>query len=189
MSRWRKREPEPEVLPGADVGGDCQTPPDQPAVDDIAVALSTAVSLSEEDEEAHEHDVTWEGVGLDAGNGRSSATALSTWLPQSAPWAHLLERIALAVERPVNRLVGSLQFNPFYHTGTIAFFLLLIVGLTGVYLFMFFQYGYDLSYNAVARIEGQFIGRTMRAIHRYASGALVITTLLHAYRKIGRAHV
>ncbi|MBK8988973.1 MAG: hydrogenase iron-sulfur subunit [Chloroflexi bacterium] len=49
---------------------------------------------------------------------------------------------------------------------------------------MFFQYGYDLSYNAVARLEGQFIGRTMRAIHRYASGALVITTLLHAYRTL-----
>lgn len=47
-----------------------------------------------------------------------------------------------------------------------------------------FQYGYDLSYNAVARIEGQFIGRTIRAAHRYASGALVITTLLHAYRTL-----
>lgn len=34
----------------------------------------------------------------------------------------------------------------------------------------------------LTRIETPFIARTIRAIHRYASGALIITTLLHAYR-------
>ena len=62
--------------------------------------------------------------------------------------------------------------------------LLLIVGLTGLYLFFFFQYGYEASYNAVARMESQFIARTIRAVHRYASGAVVIVTLLHAYRML-----
>ena len=90
---------------------------------------------------------------------------------------------ALAGERLVNRLTGT-QFNPLYYTGTIAFLLLLLVGLTGLYLFFFFQYGYDASYNAVARMESQFIARTVRAIHRYASGAVVIVTLLHAYRML-----
>ncbi|MCA9874204.1 MAG: hydrogenase iron-sulfur subunit [Anaerolineales bacterium] len=176
MSNASKKLTGPEVLPGADVESDCQTIPEE---------MQVVVVEAEEDAE-HEHDVTWEAVGAGGENGRSAATAhpLDNWLPQQTAWAHFLEKIALAVEKPVNRLVGSLQFNPFYHTGTIAFFLLLIVGLTGIYLFMFFQYGYDLSYNAVSRIEGQFIGRTIRAIHRYASGALVITTLLHAYRTL-----
>ena len=63
--------------------------------------------------------------------------------------------------------------------------LLVIVALTGFFLFLFFQYGFDASYNAVlTRIENPFIARTVRAIHRYASGALVITTLLHAYRTL-----
>ncbi len=184
MSNFRKKTAGPEVLPGADPDSDCQITPEQPAPEP-----ETAVSPPEPDvhpdelEDDHPHDVTWEAVGPAAANGRSP-NALKNWLPQSTAWAHLLEKAALTIERPVNRLVGSLQFNPFYHTGAIAFFLLLIVGLTGIYLFMFFQYGYDLSYNAVARIEGQFIGRTIRAIHRYASGALVITTLLHAYRTL-----
>lgn len=106
------------------------------------------------------------------------------WLQPRRRWARRLERLALLVERPVNRLTGSSQLNPFYHTGTIAVLLLLIVGGTGVYLFMFFQYGFEASYATVARLDGQVIARTMRAIHRYASGALVITTLLHAYRTL-----
>ncbi len=98
---------------------------------------------------------------------------------------YFLERVALAVERPANRLIGTAQLNPFYHTGTIATLLLIIVALTGFFLFLFVQYGFDASYNAVlTRIEAPFIARTIRAIHRYASGALVITTLLHAYRTL-----
>jgi len=179
MSTLRRKRSEPEVLPGADPESDCQTLPEESLVDLLAD------EQDEEEEEEAVHDVTWTAVDGPSANGRSSSAAsLENWLPEQAAWTHWLEKAALAVERPVNRLVGSLQFNPFYHTGTIAFFLLLIVGLTGIYLFMFFQYGYDLSYNAVARIEGQFIGRTIRAIHRYASGALVITTLLHAYRTL-----
>ena len=173
----RRKKQEAEVLPGADPESDCQTP-----IGDPLLVEEVVTDLADHDEE-HEHDVTWGAIGERVENGRSSHT-LSHWLPQQTTWAHWLEKAALAVEKPVNRLVGSLRFNPFYHTGTIAFFLLLIVGLTGIYLFMFFQYGYDLSYNAVARIEGQFIGRTIRAVHRYASGALVITTLLHAYRTL-----
>ena len=177
MSIMRRKTEGPEVLPGVNQDSDCQVPAVEPMVD-----VPEEVE-EESDEEEYEPEVTWEDVGRLADNGRSPRS-LNDWLPQQTTWAHLLEKIALMIERPVNRLVGNLQFNPFYHTGTIAFFLLLIVGLTGIYLFMFFQYGYDLSYNAVNRLESQFIGRTIRALHRYASGALVITTLLHAYRTL-----
>ncbi len=105
--------------------------------------------------------------------------------PLRSKWQIALERISLAIERPVNRLIGNPQLNPFYHTGTIAVFLTLVVGITGFYIFLFFQNGFDASYNSVlTRIEGAFIARIARAIHRYASGALVITTLLHAYRML-----
>lgn len=114
----------------------------------------------------------------------ATTDSLDSWRTPRHRWSVLLEKIALIFEHPVNKLIGTTQLNPFYHTGAIATFLLIIVGLTGLYLFFFFQYGFDASYEAVARMEGQFIARLIRAIHRYASGALVITTLLHAYRTL-----
>ena len=105
------------------------------------------------------------------------------------PWSinfqgslHWFEKIALLVEQPFNRLAGSLKLNIFYHTDSIAAFLWLIVAITGLYVTFFYQFGYDGSYDAVAKIESQFVARTIRAIHRYASGSAVIITLLHAYR-------
>lgn len=100
-------------------------------------------------------------------------------------WSRQLERIALTVERPVNRLIGNKQLNPFYHTGSISIFLLIMVGLTGVYIYLFYQYGFEASYLAVqTRIEGAFLARIARAIHRYASGALAVTIFLHALRML-----
>ena len=108
-----------------------------------------------------------------------------SWLPERSKWAIQLERLALYLERPVNQLIGNKQLNPFYHTGAIAFFLLSVIAATGFYIFLFYQYGFDASYNAVVtRIEAPFIARIARAIHRYASGALVITTFLHAFRML-----
>ena len=127
----------------------------------------------------HQH-LTWFSVATPPA---TSSVEAAAWTPRRGRWSIALERLALAGERLVNRLTGT-QFNPLYYTGTIAFLLLLVVGLTGLYLFFFFQYGYDASYNAVARMESQFIARTIRAIHRYASGAVVIVTLLHAYRML-----
>jgi len=127
----------------------------------------------------HQH-LTWFSVATPPA---TSSVEAAAWTPRRGRWSIALERLALAGERLVNRLTGT-QFNPLYYTGTIAFLLLLLVGLTGLYLFFFFQYGYDASYNAVARMESQFIARTIRAVHRYASGAAVIVTLLHAYRML-----
>ncbi len=93
-----------------------------------------------------------------------------------------LERISLAIEKPISRWVRDEKFNPLYHTGTITVLLLIIILGTGVYLTMFYQFGFEASYQAVAGIEANFIGRIMRALHRYASGAAVIFALLHGWR-------
>lgn len=173
----KKGKPTPNVLPGADPQTDCQTPDGE--IDEPSAVLEVDPGGAHDD---HEHDVTWRDVG-DAGG--ESVQTIAGWIPQRAGWTIFLERVALAVERPANRLIGTAQLNPFYHTGTIATLLLIIVALTGFFLFLFFQYGFDASYNAVMiRIETPFIARTVRAVHRYASGALVITTLLHAFRTL-----
>jgi quinol-cytochrome oxidoreductase complex cytochrome b subunit/Fe-S-cluster-containing hydrogenase component 2 len=111
-------------------------------------------------------------------------TGTEHWVPRHWWWTRALERAALWLERPLNRFNHTAQLNPFYHTGTIAVYLLLVVAATGFYLFIFTQYGYELSYNSVAKLEGQPIGRFIRALHRYASGALVVTTFFHALRML-----
>ena len=78
------------------------------------------------------------------------------------------------MEKPVARLVRDPRFNPFYHTGTITVFLLLVIRITGIYLTMFYQFGFAGSYRAVANIEASPVGRVIRALHRYASDLAVI---------------
>lgn len=169
MSRLRKKE-EPEVLPGAVLEEDCQT-----------VVAAEAVLVDDDDhEDDHEHAVTWTAVSHTSGSG----DLLASWQRKPAPWAVWLERMTLWLERPFNTLTGTRQLNPFYHTGTIAVFLTLVVGLTGFYIFLFYKYGFEESYLSVLHMNDMIITRTMRAVHRYASGALVVTTLLHAYRTL-----
>ncbi|MCL4264310.1 MAG: hydrogenase iron-sulfur subunit [Anaerolineae bacterium] len=163
---------DPELLPGANPETDCQTLPEP-----------LPVPLPAEDEDEHEHAITWAALG-DKPEHEPAGDGLQSWRRRPSLWAVWLEKAALVIEKPVGRLIGNHRLNPFYHTGPIALFLLLVVGLTGFYLFLFFQYGFAASYQAVARYDDQFIARAMRAIHRYASGALVITTLLHAYRTL-----
>lgn len=93
-----------------------------------------------------------------------------------------LERIMLPLESLVNRLVRDERFNPLYHTGTISVFLLLIIVITGVYISLFYQVGFESSYRAVAAIEANPLGGLMRALHRYASAAALVTALLHGWR-------
>ncbi len=169
MSRLRKKE-EPEVLPGAVLEEDCQT---------VVVAENFSVDDDDHDDD-HEHDVTWTAVS----HTPDSGDLLAGWQRKPAAWAVWLEKLALWIERPFNTLTGARQLNPFYHTGTIAVLLTLVVGLTGFYIFLFYKYGFEESYLSVLRMNDMVITRTMRAVHRYASGALVVTTLLHAYRTL-----
>ncbi|MDJ0791750.1 MAG: 4Fe-4S binding protein [Acidimicrobiia bacterium] len=90
--------------------------------------------------------------------------------------------MTLRVERPVNRALGTASLNPLHHTGTLAVLFFVVVSITGIYLTAFFSYGFVESYDAVARLEANLMGRFMRALHRYGSVALVIVTVLHGWR-------
>ena len=92
------------------------------------------------------------------------------------------ESISLRLEGPINWLIHDPRFNPLYHTGTITIFLLLVILLTGIYLTLFYPFGFTFSYLAVSKIEANFVGRIIRAMHRYASDAAVIFALLHGWR-------
>lgn len=113
------------------------------------------------------------------------ATTINWPVRQRTPvrrFLNLLERLSLAVERPIARFVHSPQWNPLYHTGTITLFALLIILVTGIYLTLFLNFGFVESYQAVAKVENNFLGRLMRALHRYASVLAVVAALLHGWR-------
>lgn len=95
---------------------------------------------------------------------------------------NFFESISLRLEAPINWLIHDPRFNPLYHTGTITIFLLVVILLTGIYLTLFYPFGFTFSYLAVSKIEANFISRIIRAMHRYASDAAVIFALLHGWR-------
>jgi len=95
---------------------------------------------------------------------------------------NFFEGISLRLEAPLNWLINDSRFNPLYHTGTITIFLLLVILVTGIYLTMFYPFGFTFSYMAVSKIEANSVSRVIRALHRYASDATVIFALLHGWR-------
>ncbi len=97
-------------------------------------------------------------------------------------WLNRFESWSLTVERLVGRFVRDRNLNPLYHTGTITIFLLVLLLVTGIYLTLFYQFGFDATYKAVAGIEKNPVGRIVRAVHRYASAATLITAAIHAWR-------
>jgi ferredoxin len=93
-----------------------------------------------------------------------------------------LETATNRVEGPIRRFVGSNRLNPLPHAGTISVFLLIVVTITGLYITLFFEFGFEDSYSSVAAMEGHPIQRVMRSIHRVSSAMLVVTTVVHAWR-------
>lgn len=94
-----------------------------------------------------------------------------------------LRRVFMLVEALFNRAFGD-RLNPFYHLGSIAFFLFWIVAGSGLYLYAFFDTSVEGAYASVqALTHGQwYVGGIMRSAHRYASDALVLIMLLHMLR-------
>lgn len=94
------------------------------------------------------------------------------------PW---LERLSLALERRLRNARLPL-LNPFYQSGSLAAFLLILVGFSGVYITLFYQYGFTLSYRAVVRMNHLLMSHLMRAVHRWGAQALFLWALVHGYR-------
>ena len=93
-----------------------------------------------------------------------------------------LDQFSQWIEQPVRKTTISNRLNPLPHAGTISVFLLGVVVVTGLYITLFFEFGYEASYNSVVGLEKHPIQKVMRALHRYSSAALVVTTVVHAWR-------
>jgi ferredoxin len=93
-----------------------------------------------------------------------------------------LERATFWAEAPVRKVVRSHRLNPLPHAGTISVFLLIVVVVTGVYITLFFGFGFEASHRSVERMADHPLQSVIRTIHRYSSAALVVTVFVHAWR-------
>lgn len=95
-----------------------------------------------------------------------------------------LERLALRplalADAAADRLLGW-RGNPLYQSGAIVVALLAIVLVTGLWLILFYRVG--APWDSVARIAADpWVGRWVRGVHRYASDAAVVFTVVHLVR-------
>jgi ferredoxin len=89
-------------------------------------------------------------------------------------------RLLTAADAACNRLYGS-RYNPLYQSGTIVVALLGVLIATGLWLIFFYRVG--APYSSVAGLTSDvWFGRWIRSVHRYASDAAVVFTLVHLWR-------
>ena len=90
----------------------------------------------------------------------------------------------LYVEKWFNLAFGT-AMNPFYCLGSLTFFFLWIVLVSGIYLYIFYVPSIAGSYLSIESLthEQWYLGGVMRSLHRYASDAAMLTTILHIFRE------
>lgn len=99
-------------------------------------------------------------------------------------WLRATEALWSRLEALVNRCTSS-RYNPLYHLGTLALFLLLVLAVTGTYMVVFYRPGMERAYTTVSQIHQQALGRWVRTVHRYAADALmVVVVLLHGLKML-----
>jgi ferredoxin len=100
-----------------------------------------------------------------------------TWRP---PGARPIERLLGRADRVLDRVYSS-TYNPLYRTGTLAALCLAVALVTGVYLLLVYEIA--RPWESVAAIQRDvWLGRWIRALHRYASDAAVAAVALHVLR-------
>ena len=89
-----------------------------------------------------------------------------------------------AVERTFDTPFGQAG-NPWRHLGGIAFTLFWIVAATGIWIYVGFDTRVDGAFASVERLSSNAfpLGSLARSLHRYASDAFVLVTLLHLARE------
>ena len=101
-------------------------------------------------------------------------TKLATYLP-------LLSRRLALIVAPLNRLFDRLyhsKYNPLYRSGTLAVGFLVVLIVTGLYLCFF--YSVSRPYASIVEIQQQvWLGRWIRALHRYATDGALIAAFFH----------
>ena len=104
------------------------------------------------------------------------------FLPHQDPALRPLERATLLLEAPLFRWIREPWLFLFYHSGTLAFWTLVLLGITGLYVTLFYHFGFTDSYTAIQAMDSNVVSRIMRSAHRYLGDLFLLFALLHAWR-------
>lgn len=95
-------------------------------------------------------------------------------------WVHAGRRGLAWLDAWLNRVYGW-RYNPLYQSGTVVVALLVVLFVTGVYLIFFYRVADP--YESIVRLQRQmWLGRWIRAVHRYAADAALFFAAVHALR-------
>ncbi len=88
------------------------------------------------------------------------------------------------IEAIFNAIFGE-SLNPWYQLGSLSFYFMWILIVTGLYLYIFFDTSVVAAYESVERLtkDQWYAGGIMRSMHRYASDAMIVTVTLHLLRE------
>lgn len=101
--------------------------------------------------------------------------------------SEILEAISAPLYRVCDRLYHS-RYNPLHRSGTLAVASLFVLLITGVYLILF--YSVSTPFASVQRIQEQlWLGRWIRAVHRYATDIAIVATALHVLQVLVQGKV
>ena len=94
-------------------------------------------------------------------------------------------RAALAAAERAFDVPFGQRGNPWRHLGGTAFLLFWIVAATGIWVYVGFDTRADGAYASVERLSSNAfpLGALARSLHRYASDAFVLATMLHLARE------
>jgi quinol-cytochrome oxidoreductase complex cytochrome b subunit/Pyruvate/2-oxoacid:ferredoxin oxidoreductase delta subunit len=99
-----------------------------------------------------------------------------------------LLRGTLRLDVWINRVYPA-DFNPLYYTGGLANLFLMVLVLSGIFLFLYYVPSFNDAYTSVQYISEKLpppdqvpYGQIIRGIHRYAADGFIIAILLHLFR-------
>jgi len=93
-----------------------------------------------------------------------------------------LLRATLRLDTAIHRIYPT-DYNPLYYTGGLANLFLLILVLSGLFLFFYYEASLGGAFDSVRYItDGVPYGGIIRGVHRYAADAFIVAALLHLFR-------
>ncbi len=91
-------------------------------------------------------------------------------------------RIVYTFDR-LGDMVFTQEYNPLYWLGTICFFFLMLITISGIYLFLFYRTSSPYETVQYLTVNQWYLGGIMRSIHRYASDGFVLFMAIHLLRE------
>ncbi|MBF0351925.1 MAG: hydrogenase iron-sulfur subunit [SAR324 cluster bacterium] len=97
-------------------------------------------------------------------------------------WHVIWHRLFMMLESQWNRLFSE-KNNPFYFLGPLTLFALIILSVTGVYMFLYYSPSVESVYESVRYVNDEaFMGNLVRSVHQYAADMMLVLAVLHMVR-------